>query len=173
MNDETALELLARRLEGESLSRVVYLDPWPGIDRADPSDVDTVGLAVFLEISSGRILEVRWADELGLRHGFGVALREVALIDGDRGRLDDATDRWTALLGERITTATVRWGFIHDDLRQTFRIGLAICADHLTRADYPSALELVFADGSRVVIATGFSNGLVVARAFARFIPRR
>jgi hypothetical protein len=162
IDHETEMELIARRLEGETLARVHYVDAWPGVDRTsgDHGD-DTVGIAVCLALASGRVLEVRWADELGLRHGFGIGLRELRVPDGDRGRLEDVTPRWGALVGTPITRATVQWGLVRNDLRSTFQIGLAICADHLTRADYPRALELTFGV-RRVAIDCMFTSSLVV-----------
>jgi len=163
VDPETELELAARRLEGARLRRVVYLDPFDSSDRAmrvHPGG-ERVGLAIFLALAGGRIVEVRWSDDLGLRHGFGVALRDVILIDGDRGRLDDVTPSWADSIGVPIARAAIRWRPIEDDLRSTFKIGVAIHADHLSRSDYPAALELDIGD-RRISIETEFANHLIV-----------
>ncbi len=182
VDPETELELAARRLEGARLRRVVYLDPFDGggfasghpavgssaeaksgtkVDRGSHPDGDRVGLAMFLELATDRIVCVRWSDDFGLRHGFGVTLSDVALIDGDQGRLDDVTPRWIGAIGRPITRASIRWRSIEEDLRGTFKIGIAIHADHLSRRDYPAALELDVGD-RRISIETGFQNHLIV-----------
>lgn len=174
MTPEVALELAARRLEGETLLRVFYLDPWDGAARpaAPLHDRDRVGLAVVLELSSGRRVEVRWADELGLRHGFGIAMREVKILDADRGRLEEVSPRWGDRVGARIARASIQWGRVDQDLRSGFQIMVAIHADHLARPDYPRALELRLEGAGPVTIeaariepggkVVGFVNDLLV-----------
>jgi hypothetical protein len=160
---EAELELAARRLQGETLVRVHYLDPWPGIERDDAAaDADTVGLAVYLGLASGRSVEVRWADELGIHHGFGVAVRDVGVPDGDLGRLTDATARWADRIGARITGATVTWGDTRAELRGPLAIGVGIGADYLRRVDYPRALLIDFAGAPRVAIEAPFASALSV-----------
>ena len=160
---ETELELAARRLQGQTLERVHYLDAWPGRERAAPTDRDEVGLAVVLGCAGGRFTEVRWADELGLHHGFGIALRELAAPDGDRGKLVDATARWGDRIGRQIAHATITWGDTRADLRGGFSIGIAIHSDYLRRADYPRALVLVLDDGRTITLETPMTNALFVA----------
>jgi hypothetical protein len=140
---ETALELAARRLQGEVLARVDYLDAWPGRDRGVVADRDAVELAVYLTMASGACFEVRWADTLGSHHGFGIDVREVRVRDGDRGKLVDATARWA-------------------DLRGSFAIGIAIHSDYLRRPDYPRALVVELDDARTVVVETRFENALTV-----------
>ena len=111
---------------------------------------------------TNRIVELEWADDLGLHHGFHLALREVTGFDEDRGRVVEVTDEWArnGRLG-RIARATLEWGDARADLRSSLSIGVAIHADYLRRSDYPRTLTLRIL-GNDVAIETRFTNAIVV-----------
>jgi hypothetical protein len=178
---ELALERRAQRLEGEVLSRVVYQQlRWsaasPAWAAAGPHPVE---VAVFLETAAGARLRVRWADELGLRHGYGVAIDPVRVLDPAAGTLHEASElaAWTERIGRRVLRARVHWQEIERALRGSVRTSLAIGLDHLSRVDFPQTLELELEGGAAVFLvaarldestrrAVGFTNHLLVI--FAR-----
>jgi hypothetical protein len=154
MSFETDLELSARRLEGESIERVFAIHAWDAPVR------DDTRLAVVLQLAD-RCVEARWADELGLHHGFHLALRDVRGPDEDRGRVVDLTADWRGRLG-RIARATIEWGDARADIRSGFAIGIAIHSDFLRRVDYPRGLMLDL-PGGQVAIETRFTNAITIA----------
>ena len=86
MMEELELEKAARRIEGESLSRVYYQSAG-GADSpawAGPGP-HPVQLAVYLEMASGQIFRVYWADQFNLHHGHGIAIARTPVIDRDLG----------------------------------------------------------------------------------------
>jgi hypothetical protein len=154
---EIDLELAARRLEGLMIERVFYLYTWD----APASMGEDALFAVVLDFGD-RCLEVCWADELGLHHGFHIALHDVTGPDPDRGRIVEVTDEWRKRDRlKRIARATIEWGDVRADLRTNFAIGVAIHADHLRRIDYPRALVLRIV-GHDVAIETRFTNAITV-----------
>ncbi len=179
--EELALERRAQRLEGEVLSRVVYQQlRWSPASAAWPSTrVHPVELAVYLETATGARFRVRWADELGLRHGYGVAVEPVRVLDPAAGTLHEASElaAWEGRIGRRVVRARVHWQEIERALRGSVRTSIAIGIDHLARADFPQTLELELEGGAAVFVAAarldesarravGFTNHLLVL--FAR-----
>lgn len=148
MTDELALERRAARLQGETLTRAVYQQlRWSGESPAwSGTAPHPVELAVHLETASGRRFRIRWADELGLRHGFGIAVDPVRVVDPAEGPLHDVSrcPPWADRLGRRIERALVHWREIYPALRSSLSAGVAIHADHLSRPDFPQTLELDF-----------------------------
>ena len=153
--NELDLEKSALKLIGQRLARVRY-------QRADWTEsgwqvpghlgVHSVGVAVYLETSLGAIHRVYWADELGLRHGFGISVSPIKVPHRDAGPIQDLSvdPLWQPILDNPITAARIHWRDIRDSLRSSLSIGVAICADHLSRQDYPQSLELVFQGGQQV-----------------------
>ncbi len=172
---ELKLERRAARLQGEVLERVLYQQlSWSAEAGASwsGSGPHPVERAVYLQSRSGRRFRVSWADELGLRHGFGVAIDELRSVDADLGPLHEGGGPWAALLGRRVVSSRVHWREIEKALRPGFGIMVAIHADHLSRRDYPATLELGLDGGASVFIAAarlledgsaiGFCNHLLV-----------
>lgn len=152
---ELDLEKRARRLVGQSLSKVLYQQAgWSGPDWRVPGHpgLHTVDLAVYLETGSGELHRIGWADEFGLHHGFGVTTKPVKVPDRDRGVMADLSDdaAWRMLLDRPIQAARIHWESVREALRNSLSIGVSICADHLRRLDYPQSLELVFDDNAAV-----------------------
>lgn len=179
--DELALERRAARLEGEVLSRVVYQQlRWSSPSPAwATGNAHPVEVAVILETAAGVRFRVRWADELELRHGYGVAVDPIRVLDPAAGTLHEASGlpAWAGLIGRRVAHARVHWREIEQALRGSVRTSLAIGLDHLARVDFPQTLELELEGGSAVFLAAarldeggrravGFTNHLLVL--FAR-----
>lgn len=97
---ELTLELTSRRLVGQILARVHYLDAGP-VQRGGPGDRDVVGLAVYLVFASGTRFE--------LRNTGAIELCEITMIAPEAGRLEDASQRWGNALGARIRDASARY----------------------------------------------------------------
>lgn len=174
MMEELELEKAARRIEGESLSRVYYQSAG-GADSpawAGPGP-HPVQLAVYLEMASGQIFRVYWADQFNLHHGHGIAIARTPVIDRDLGPVEEATmlPAWKDSIGLRIQSAMIQWRAVSEALRPSF-IGLvAIHGDWVRRSDYPQALGLGFDGGRQFFIAAahllegkaaGFANSLLV-----------
>jgi hypothetical protein len=144
---ERDLEQRARRLEGETLVTVRY-------QRAGKTTEaeHAVEHLVFLDFASGGRVAVGTDDALGMHHGFGISLEDKRVIDPAFGDVVDVSDAvaWRARIGSTITSARILWGSVYDDLRTSLSIGVAIHADYLRRADYPSALRIELG-GSRPV----------------------
>jgi hypothetical protein len=136
-------------------------------------EIHPVAGAVQLYTSGGGFA-VAAADELGLKHGFGVAVRPQQALDPDLGAVEEAGRRpaWRALVGRRIAETRLHWEGIFERLRPSLSIGVCIHADHLSRTDYPQTLELGLEGGARVYLsaaalkgdgtAVGFVNHLLV-----------
>jgi hypothetical protein len=136
-------------------------------------EIHPVAGAVQLFTSAGGFT-VAAADELGLRHGYGVAVRPQRALDPDLGAVEEAGRRpaWRALVGRRIAESRLHWQGIFERLRLSLSIGVCIHADHLSRSDYPQTLELGLDGGARVYLsaaalqadgtAVGFVNHLLV-----------
>ena len=142
---ERELEERARRLEREVLTAVRYQR---GLQIDE--NVHSVEHAVFMDFASGVRVAIGTGDELGLRHGFGVTVHERRVLDEAHGPIEDvsAAPRWSALLGRKITCGRIHWDDIYERLRPSLGIGVAIHADHLSRRDFPSTLEILFGDDS-------------------------
>jgi hypothetical protein len=141
---ELALERAAQRLVGRTLRRVWYV----GAGTLAQA-VHEVAFAVHLELDDGRRVRIATSRELATRHGHGIALTEQRTLAGDAREVTALPPWHTA----PITCARVHWRLIEDALRGSLRTGLAIGIDHLTRCDFPQALELAFAGGSVFVAA--------------------
>jgi hypothetical protein len=150
---EIELEKRVRRVEGGVLEKVIYQrNPFSEAVPAawstrEPHPVE----GAYVQTDAGRIFRIFWADEFHLRHGFGVSLVETRVIDRDLGPLEDVSANvgWRELVGQRMSASRVHWKTIEGALRSTFRIMVAIHADHLSRWDYPETIELEFAGGQR------------------------
>jgi hypothetical protein len=150
---EIALERRVRRVEGCVLAKILYqrapfceVAPLAWSTR-EPHPVE----AAYVETDTGRIFRIFWADEFHLRHGFGVSLKETRVIDRDLGPLEDLSTSagWRELVGQRMTASLVHWQTIEKALRSSFRIMVAIHADHVSRWDYPETIELGFEGGQK------------------------
>jgi len=171
---ELALERRAARLEGEVLAAVLYQQlRWSGPAEWAGEGPHSVELAVHLQMASGRRFSITWADELELRHGFGVAVDEVRVLDPDRGPLHDLSHAspWAGLLGRRVQRGRVHWRPVERALRSSLRAMVAVHADHLSRLDFPQTLELELEEAGSVYLAAarlheggalGFTNHLLV-----------
>jgi hypothetical protein len=137
---EAELELRARALEGLAIARVLY-------QRAESIDETEHAVlhVVYLELATAsKLVEVGTDDAFAAHHGFGISLRERAVIDRAFGDVTVATNTnaWRAHKNRAISRARILWGDVHASLRSSFAIGVAIHSDWLRRADYPAALEL-------------------------------
>jgi len=141
---ELALERAAQRLVGRALRRVWYV----GAGTLAQA-VHEVAVAVHLELDDGRRPRIATSRELATRHGHGIALAERRTLDRHAREVTTLAPWQTA----PITCARVHWRPIEDVLRGSLRTGLAIGIDHLTRCDFPQALELAFTAGSVFVAA--------------------
>jgi hypothetical protein len=167
---EGELELRARQLEGQKLVGVVYQRG----SAAGESAEHAVEHCVFLDFESGLRVAVGYDDAFGAHHGFGISVREKKVIDRAFGEVTTVTDStaWKPHIGKTITISRIHWGNVHDDLRSSFAIGVAIHADYLRRADYPAALEIE-TEAGRITISAArraadgsiipFVNALLVA----------
>ncbi len=170
---ELELERDARRLERRTLTRVLY-------QRARAIDAIRAGAAehaiehrVVLEFGDSRIA-IDYDGALATRHGFGIALRQINVVDPAYGAIEDvsATPRWRGMIDHEVATSRIVWDDVRARLRGTFAISVAIHADYLTRRDFPSALELEVG-GTQVLIAAarrapdgelvGYVNELLVS----------
>lgn len=168
MSAELELEQRAIRLEGETLVRVCYQRPrlLDGI-RAGAA-LHPIEHRLVFDFASGTKVAIDYSNELSTRHGFGVSLRELRVVDPAYGPIEDVGDtpRWAPLVGRAIARARIVWDDVRDRLRGTFAIGVAIHSDYLTRRDFPSALELAIGD-TRVLIAAArlAADGTIVPYA--------
>jgi hypothetical protein len=133
----------------------------PAWSTHDPHPVE----AIYLQTAK-RLFKVYWADEFHLRHGFGVAIAEPRVIDRDAGPVDDVSGEvgWRDVIGSPIATSSLHWHSISDALRSTFRIMVAIHADHLSRSDYPAMIELGFETGAKRYLSAAVVRGDEVVR---------
>jgi hypothetical protein len=172
--EELELEKAARRIEGESLSRVYYQSAgWADSPAWAGPGPHAVPLAVYLEMVSRQIFRVNWADQFNLHHGHGIAIARTPVIDRDLGPVEEATmlPAWKDLIGLRIQSAMIRWRAVSEALRSSFIGSVAVHGDWVRRSDYPQALVLGFERGRQFFIAAahlsegkaiGFANSLLV-----------
>jgi hypothetical protein len=149
MTPELALERRAQRLAGRRVARVWYHDA-----RALGPVVHEVAVAVHLELDDGRRVRIGTSRELATRHGSGVCLGEQHTLPPGVREVT-GTPPWAS---DPITAARVHWRAIEDALRASLRTGLAIGIDHLTRHDFPQALELVWANSLLFVAAARLTS---------------
>ena len=157
MTPELALERRAQRLAGRRIARVWYHDA-----RALGPAVHEVAVAVHLELDDGRRVRIGTSRELATRHGFGVCLGDQQTLD-PAAREVTGTPPWEA---GAVAAARIHWRAIEDALRSSLRTGLAIGIDHLTRHDFPQALELAWA-GSVLFVAAARLTSPTRAEGFA------
>jgi len=170
---ELDLEREALRLEGDAIERVRYQRGRALDEVRAGAELHEVEHRVVLDLRSGRRVAIGYGNELATRHGYGVTLAELRVVDPAYGAVDDvgATPRWASVLARPIDSARIVWDDVRERLRSGLAIGVAIHADYLTRQDFPSALELGFGS-TRVLVAAarlaadrtlvGYANALVV-----------
>jgi len=157
MSPELALERRVQRLAGRRIARVWYHDA-----RALGPTVHEVAVAVHLELDDGRRVRIGTSRELATRHGFGVCLgARHTLPPGVREVT--GTPPWQA---SAVAAARIHWRAIEDALRSSLRTGLAIGIDHLTRYDFPQALELAW-PGTALYIAAARLTSPTTAEGLA------
>jgi hypothetical protein len=174
---EIAFERRVRRLEGQTLARVFYQQgDTPGETPAawGGRGPHPVGAAMHWQTAEGKRFRFAWADEFGLHHGFGVTVKEASDIGHHQGPCIELTHGpvWRAYCGRRIESANVIWRPISSALRPSFQVMVAVCGDHITRADFPQTLAIGFAGGGELFVsaaklrpdgtALGFTNNLLV-----------
>ena len=164
---ELELEQAARRLEHRTLDRVFYQRARALADIEAGVAPHSIEHRVVLDVAGTRVA-IDYSNELATRHGFGIVLRDVKVIDPAYGPIEDVsgTPRWAPLIGHEIASVRIVWDDIRDRIGTGFGILLAIHADHLTRQDFPSALELGIA-GTRVLVAAArrTADGAIVPYA--------
>jgi hypothetical protein len=149
MTPELALERRAQRLVGRRIARIWY----HGARTLAPA-VHEVAVAVHLELDDGRRVRIGTSRELATRHGFGVCL-------GEQRTLDPAAREVTGMPPWEpgaVAAARIHWRAIEDALRSSLRTGLAIGIDHLTRYDFPQALELAWPGTALFVAAARLTS---------------
>lgn len=149
---EVDLERRARGLEGQTLARVWYHQ---SSDHAYAGDGwHSVDTAVLLETESGQRFAIAWADEFGLHHGFGISIKPTPSLKRDDGFLQDVTadPAWRPFIGCPLGASRIIWCNVIENMRAAL---VPFCGiGHITRIDYPQALEITCGPAQLVFSAT-------------------
>ena len=152
-NSEIELEKRARSLENCTISKIWYQQMEGGTENYHVKDFHSIDTSVYFQTENNKIFRIYWADELGMYHGFGVAIKEVALIDKEEGVFTEVTNdnNWTGVLGKRIISTQIHWQNIIDNMRSGLVPMLGM--GYLRRRDYPQTLEINLEGGLQLFIS--------------------
>jgi hypothetical protein len=150
---EIELEKRVRSFESCTISKIWYQQMEEGTDNYQMKDFHSVDVAIYFETENNKIFRIYWADELGIYHGFGVSIKEIAVIDKDDGIFMDVSNdnNWKAMLGKRIISTQIHWQNIIDNMRSGLVPVLGM--GYLRRRDYPQTLEIKLEDGLQFYIS--------------------
>jgi hypothetical protein len=150
---EMDLEKRACSFENKTITGVLYQQLDNGSEHYQKNDFHSVDTAVYFKTSDHKIYQIYWVDELGLYHGFGISLKETAVINKDEGILTDVTNdnAMKNLIGMRTKTVRMYWQNVIDNMRTSLVPFLGM--GHIHRQDYPQTIEILFEGGMQLYIS--------------------